>query len=79
MHRLRAAVAAWFTRPHVPLDVASVRAYRDATHMCLGEFGSVFCRSNLERVLDNERYLASFDAQSAASASITSSEMSKFE
>ena len=60
MERLRAAFRAWLYRPTPPLDVESVRAYRDATHVGMCDIGQGFGRSNLERVLDNERYLASF-------------------
>lgn len=59
--RFRAAFWAWVTRTPAPLDVDTVRAYRDATHLGMCDIGQGFGRSNLERVLDNERYLESFE------------------
>ena len=61
IRRLQAALNRWLVRERSTVDHDSMLAYRDATHVGLGEVGWVANRSNLEAVVDNERYLASFE------------------
>ena len=60
IRRLRAAYLSWLLRERSAVDHDSARAYRDATHIGMCDIGQGFIRSNLEDVIDNERYLESF-------------------
>ena len=71
IRRLRAALHRWLTAERSAVDHDSVRAYRDATHLGMCDIGQGFGRSNLERVLDNERYLESFQDRARPNSDTT--------